>query len=367
MKLPKSRFTAVSAWSAAMAVLVGGCTNSPNKPAPDSTPASSSTSVSTSIVPSTAVSPSTVATGVPAALSEGPAPRLFNVSLSEGVVANLAAVNSVVTKGDELDPTRTAELVSKLPKWDDPSLLTTPFNWPAQSSPPPRTGSTVNQVFPPTSKADTPAVDNGPLKVLRVQPEGSVPIAPYLAITFNQPMVPIGTVTQLAPSDAPVKITPEVPGRWQWIGTRTLRFDVDASAKVDRLPMATTFTATIPAGTKSAAGTALGADATFTFATPAPVVESFSPTEKNVELEPVFVATFDQRIDVNAVLATVILKAGAANVPIRVATAAEIAANERAKNYGQCREGSLDCLSTGKRASQRYGLLCTGRSGNSVS
>ncbi len=328
MKLLKSRFTAASA---AIAVLVSGCTSSPEKRVPDSIPASSSAAPSSGS-PSTETAASTVATGVVGAVSSGPAPRLFNVSLSEGVVPNLAAVNAVVTKGDELGPDRTAELVSKLPKWDDPSLLATPFNWPAQSSPPPRTGATVNEVFPPTSMADIPVVDNGPLKVLRVQPEGNVPIAPYLAVTFNQPMVPIGTVTQLAPSDAPVKVTPDVPGRWQWIGTRTLRFDVDASANVDRLPMATTFTATVPAGTKSATGAALGADATFTFTTPAPVVESFSPSEENVALEPVFVATFDQRIDVDAVLGTVTLKAGAANVPIRIATVAEIAADERAKN-----------------------------------
>jgi alpha-2-macroglobulin len=326
MKLLKSRFTAATA---AVAVLVGGCTSSPRDPSATPTSPPSST---TSTPPTTEVTATTTASNVVVATGTGPAPRLFNVSLSPGVVPNLASTNAVVTKGDELDSARTAELVSRLPKWNDPSLLTTPFNWPAQSSPPPRIGNTVNEVFPPTSKADAPTIDNGPLKVLRVQPEGNVPIAPYVAVTFNQPMVPIGTVTQLSPTDAPVKLTPDVPGRWQWIGTRTLRFDVDTSAKVDRLPMATTFTATVPAGTKSATGSALGADAAFTFTTPAPVVESFAPTEENVGLEPVFVATFDQRIKVDAALSTITLTAGTVPVPIRVATEAEIAADDRAKS-----------------------------------
>jgi alpha-2-macroglobulin len=331
MKPLKLRSNARTGLACALAVLVGGCTNSP-APSPNTTTPASSTSTiaspATTPVTSSAVPPDVVVTTA----SSGPAPRLFNVSLSAGVVPNLSAANAIVTKGDELNPTRVSELVSKLPKWDDPSLLATPFNWPTQSSPPPRVGATVNEVFPPTSKADAPAIDNGPLKVLRVQPDGNVPIAPYVAVTFNQPMVPIGTVTQLAPSDAPVRLTPNVPGRWQWIGTRTLRFDADASAKVDRLPMATTFTATVPAGTKSATGKVLGAEATFTFATPAPVVESFLGAEENVALEPVFVATFDQRINVDAVLGTIALNAGTAIVPIRVATAAEIAADERAKN-----------------------------------
>jgi alpha-2-macroglobulin len=331
MNFLKSRFNAGTGLGVALAVLVGGCTSSP-APSTDSNAAASSTSTIANL-PTTEVPSSTLASDVVVATaSNGPAPRLFNVSLSEGIVPSLSAVNAIVTQGDELNPTRVAELVSKLPKWDDPSLLATPFNWPTQSSPPPRVGATVNEVFPPTSKADAPSIDSGPLKVLRVQPDGNVPIAPYLAVTFNQPMVPIGTVTQLAPADAPVKLTPNVPGRWQWIGTRILRFDAEASAKVDRLPMATTFTATVPAGTKSATGKVLGTDATFTFATPAPVVESFFPTEENVALEPVFVATFDQRINVDAVLGTITLNAGAISVAVRVATAAEIAADERAKN-----------------------------------
>ena len=86
--------------------------------------------------------------------------------------------------------------------------------------------------------------------------DGDVPIAPYVAITFDQPMVAVGTVAQVDGADVPATIEPAVPGTWQWIGTRTLRFDATSDA-VDRLPMATTFTVTVPAGTTSATGGAL--------------------------------------------------------------------------------------------------------------
>ncbi len=310
----------------ALAAIVSGCTNT------TSTPSAGPTQPATTSQPET-LQPTP--TGKPAAAvllnATGPAPRLFEVSLSKGAIPAVAAVSNQVAVGDTLTDDRRTELIGKLPKWDDPTTLSTPFKWPTQSPPPPRTGATANQPFPPASTADTPSVDNGPLKVLRVQPEGNVPIAPYLAVTFNQPMVAVGTVAQVTSAEAPVKLTPAIPGRWQWIGTRTLRFDAD-SAAVDRLPMATTSTATVPAGTKSAAGATLAAPATFTFQTPPPTVKTFGPQQdENIDLQPVFVATFDQRVDPAAVLATVKVTANGV-VPVRLATKAEIAANEAAKN-----------------------------------
>jgi alpha-2-macroglobulin len=325
MNQSTSRVTGLVAM-ALVAALVTGCTSTPS---PSTTGPTSTLPVVTSTT--AAVGSGTTPVVVPAVVG-GPTPRLFNVNLSEGVVPAVATANSAAVKGDELDPNRVTELVSKLPKWDDPAALTTPFAWPTQSSPPPRAGATVAEKFPPSTQSAPPAVDNGPLKVLRVQPEGAVPIAPYVAITFNQPMVPVGTVGQVAPGLAPVKLSPEIPGRWQWIGTRTLRFDVDDSAKVDRLPMATSFTATVPAGTKSATGSTLVTEASFTFSTPAPKVETFNPTDEGLSLEPVFVATFDQRIDPGAVLATITLDAGGTTVPVRLASRAEVAGDVRAKN-----------------------------------
>ena len=34
----------------------------------------------------------------------------------------------------------------------------------------------------------------GPLEVLRYAPQGAIPLAPFLNVTFNQPMVPLATL-----------------------------------------------------------------------------------------------------------------------------------------------------------------------------
>jgi hypothetical protein len=61
-----------------------------------------------------------------------------------------------------------------------------------------------------------------------------------------------------------VRLTPQPPGRWLWIDTRTLRFQPDG-----RLPMATRYVVEVPAGTRSAAGATLAAAVRADLATPA--------------------------------------------------------------------------------------------------
>ena len=104
----------------------------------------------------------------------------------------------------------------------------------------PRVGATIDKPFGGAPKPKPKPTDNGPLRVLRYQPIGDVDIAPDLSVTFNQPMVPLTTLTQLDAADVPVKVTPALKGRWRWIGTRTLRFEFTGA--VDRLPMATDYT-----------------------------------------------------------------------------------------------------------------------------
>src|SRR2546426_661602 len=61
-----------------------------------------------------------------------------------------------------------------------------------RSLPPPRAGQTISEAFPPASGAgQSEQVASGPLEVLRVSPEGDVPIAPHLSVTFSQPMVAV--------------------------------------------------------------------------------------------------------------------------------------------------------------------------------
>src|SRR4029078_5943326 len=105
--------------------------------------------------------------------------------------------------------------------------------------------------------------DNGPLRVLHYQPVGDVAIAPDVSVTFSQPMVPLATLAQLDQADVPVKVTPALKGRWRWIGTRTLRFEFTGA--VDRLPMATSYSVEVPAGTASQSGNKLATAVHWTF------------------------------------------------------------------------------------------------------
>ena len=258
------------------------------------------------------------------------APRVFGLRLSEGEASDTVLDVPAVVAGDELTAEQISAITARLPEWVDDGSGVEAFNWPIESRPPPRTGATVEVTFPADTTADAPAVPVGPLQVLRVQPDGDVPIAPYVSITFDQPMVAVGTVAQVDGSDVPITIEPAVPGRWQWIGTRTVRFDA-ASDAVDRLPMATEFTVTVPAGTTSATGGVLADDASFAFTTPTPTVEGFSPGSDQVRTQQVFVATFDQLVDPAAVLATVHVRAGDDEVAVRLATASEIDADDLAR------------------------------------
>jgi hypothetical protein len=252
----------------------------------------------------------------------------LTVRLSTGTAQNLDTPEPIaVVQGEPLGDDAVAAIVDRLPEWLIPEGDHLDFNRPAETLKPPLVGDTVDVPFPVGTDEPAPVVPEGPLEVLRFQPEGAVDIAPFLSATFNQPMVPLSTVEQLDAADVPVTITPELPGRWQWIGTRTLRFEHDPDL-FDRLPMATEYRVEIPAGTVSETGAELAETVTWEFSTPPVQVESFEPENESLPLEPVFLATFNQRIDPAAVLETITLTAGGVGQPIRLATDAEIAADE---------------------------------------
>ena len=281
---------------------------------------------------------STTTSGVPTPIGgdhtdplAGIAPRTFGLQLSQGQAVAAPPEPTTVVEGEALAAEELAAIVDRLPDWIVDDADREPFNWPLQTSPPPRTGVLIDVPFPPADITPPPDVPTGPLEVLRFQPEGDVSIAPYIAITFDQPMVSVGTVGQVATADLPVTLTPAVQGRWQWIGTRTLRFDA-TDGGVDRLPMATTFTVTVPAGTESATGGALADDVSWTFTTPPPTVQSFAPEGDQMHLDQVYVVTFDQLVDPEAVLESIRLEADSAEVSLRLATTAEIEADDTARS-----------------------------------
>ncbi len=231
------------------------------------------------------------------AIGDLPTATPLGIRLSEGAPADATVDAVAVVDGTPISPDDIAAIFERLPAWNVPETDQVEFNRPAQTLPPPLVGDTIDGTFPPPGDLDgpVPPVD-GPLEVVRFQPEGDVALAPFLSVTFNQPMVPLATLDQLDEADVPVEVSPTLDGRWRWIGTRTLRFELEPGP-IDRLPAATDYEVTVPAGTTSVTGGRLAEAVTWTFSTPPPSVTSFVGETESTSLTPVFVAVFDQRVD----------------------------------------------------------------------
>jgi uncharacterized protein YfaS (alpha-2-macroglobulin family) len=253
----------------------------------------------------------------------------INVKLSDGSSAPETGETIPPTSGETLSPEETALLLSRVPPLPYVSGQQTEFNLPAEILPPPQAGNKIAESFPPSATESAPSVGTGALQVLRFAPEGEVPIAPFVSVTFNQPMVPLGTLEDLAAKDVPVKIEPPLEGTWRWLGTKTLTFQYD-SKLIDRLPKATEYRVTVPAGIQSANGNALAESVSWTFKTPPPkIVTSYPDANTPQPLEPLFFILFDQRIDPAAVLNTIQVAAGYSSVNLVLATQSDIEKDER--------------------------------------
>jgi hypothetical protein len=172
------------------------------------------------------------------------------------------------------------------------------FAFPEAVVPPPRTGVTVQAEFPPAEERERPEdVVTGPLEVVRLGPEGELERARDISVTFSQPMVPVTSHQELAARDIPARLTPQPDGRWRWVGTKTLLFEVDAG-----LPMATDYRVEVPAGVESPSGNALAEAVAWTFRTPPPKLVRSYPQGESVTEDPMLFVAFDQRIDPDAVL-----------------------------------------------------------------
>lgn len=275
--------------------------------------------------------------GVP--LAEDDTPLLISLSADDGEAPTDDDGAPPTVDGLALDDASIQAVLDRLEPWQPDTADQTDFNRPAETIQPPQPGETVDVPFPPPPDAPAPVVAPGALEVVRFQPDGGVDIAPFISITFNQPMVPVGTLAQVDAIEVPATITPEISGRWQWIGTRTLRFDHD-SERFDRLPMASSYTVDIPAGTTSVGGGVLATAVQFEFETPAPTASFLAPDENGpLPLEPVFLAAFDQFIEPEAVLASTTMRADGATVPTRLATEAEITEADLDGSIGRLVEG----------------------------
>ena len=198
-----------------------------------------------------------------------------------------------------------------------------------RSQPPPRTGQTIKGTFPPPASTLLPPASNDAgkdLTVLRFMPEGQVPYAPELSVTFGQPMIAV-TSQDDAATTVPVTLTPTPKGHWRWIGTRTALFDPDI-----RFPQATTYQVEVKAGTKSVNGGVLKAATKFTFETPPPkVVSSFPGSSTPQRLDVPMFLVFDQKIDPLAAFKAFHVTADGKPIAIDLLDAAAVAGDKELK------------------------------------
>ncbi len=212
------------------------------------------------------------------------------------------------------------------------------------SRPPPRTGETVDVSFPPPVKKRVPDMGKpGELEVLRFAPEGEVPMAPHLSLTFSRPMVSV-TSQEEASKITPARLDPVPDGDWRWLGTRTLLFKPDV-----RFPMATDYTVVVPVGTSSSTGDKLKKKTEFSFSTPAPAIERKHPTRGPHDLTPVIFLEFDQKINPEAMVEHMALEFNGRKRSLSLATKEQIDNDDAVRNMVEhAKEGCWAALVSDK-------------------
>ncbi len=255
--------------------------------------------------------------------------------LSEGAEQSAPAPTSNVAQAAPLGEGDVQNVLKRLPPVKAEATDEQDFALREKSLPPPRTGETIKASFPPpvtASLPDQPA--SGTLEVLRFSPEGEVPLAPSLSVTFSQPMVALTSLEELATQNVPVRLSPETPGRWRWVGTKTLLFE----PANNRLPMATEYTVTVPAGTQFTGGGTLSSARTWRFATPPPTAKNMYPQDVPQRRDSLMFVEFDQRVDPASVLRTIKVVSGSATIKTRLATPEEIAADKTVSEMSKSAE-----------------------------
>ncbi len=102
----------------------------------------------------------------------------------------------------------------------------------------------------------------GPLHVVLGSPQGEVGLVSEVSVLFDRPVHALGVVAEGPP---PFRLTPEIPGRFRWVGSRAAVFTPER-----RLAHATSYSVEVPAGLQAVDGTRLKNSYHFTLETRRP-------------------------------------------------------------------------------------------------
>lgn len=246
--------------------------------------------------------------------------RLLVALSSIALVTSACADKEAPVTVEEAAPTPEAVVPTELDLWSGvPPLEQHPGDLAPVLEPrpgpdkPPSITETIELPFPPEVAPETskPEIATGPLTVERFGPTGEQTLVDAVRVTFNQAMVPLASVEALASKTVPVTIDPMPPGKWRWLGTRTVAFYPEG-----RMPLSTTYAVTVPSGATSTAGGKLGKDVKFSFSTPTLALDSSDPWtgSTGIDLEPTVTLTFNQPIQRTAVMAALRWRAGKTDV-----------------------------------------------------
>ncbi|MFN8096156.1 MAG: alpha-2-macroglobulin family protein [Vicinamibacteria bacterium] len=250
------------------------------------------------------------------ALEPTEVPATFRLSDAEGIGEPDRAARSAATKAmplSEIDAERLLASIPPLPA-EPVSEPAAPTGTVGASPPPP--GERVGPLKFDGAPARPAVEPRAPLTVVRSSPRGEVAVAPELAAVFSEPMAALGAT---APETPPVRLVPDVPGQWRWVGSRLLLF-----LPKPRFPMATEFVAQVREGTRALSGATLESAVEWRFSTPAPSLIEHHPTVGPIRRDAVFFLAFDQAVDPKSVLASVRVEAAGTRRRLRPATSEEI-------------------------------------------
>ena len=186
-------------------------------------------------------------------------------------------------RGEPLSDPDLEALFARLPELEEDDHDELAFLHRPETIPLPRVSESPLEPWPPDlTAAVTEPTHDGPPQLQAYRPTGEVPSPFQVTVAFDRPLGPLGATTEESIPD--ITITPDVPGRWRWLGTQALTFQ-----PTDGFPGATDYTVEY---TPEA-----GADAeSFSFSTVPPRAISVEPNRfTRFDDQPVLII-FDQAV-----------------------------------------------------------------------
>ncbi|MFN0253543.1 MAG: alpha-2-macroglobulin family protein [Kofleriaceae bacterium] len=250
----------------ATSIIVGGCGAPAPRPAPKPV---------TVDAPSAVAPPVLATAGRPEVPLADPADGTAKMTIAFAGAPPVTQAGSVTTLSDA----RTNELLARMEPLPTLDNTHAPVMR-APSAAPARAGAVQPIAFlAPVGKpvADAPlsavTATPAPMTAPSILPTGDVQAEAEIRIRFADAMVPVAKIGDV--TAPPARVEPATNGTWRWIDTRVLGF----FAAGKRLAQATTYTVTVPAGTKSLLGSTLAEDVVGTFSTKALALRDAFPSQ----------------------------------------------------------------------------------------